>query len=174
MCLVVTPCTDLQTLYFSDCPFWKTTKTRTIRTVTPRPSCWTATRVGSPWATLKRNSARSRPPCWARPKVRWVLFFSPTVIQIVYSSSSIEINNNRCFSQENYFDWEPYWNPHNDTYTARRICSNWLKTRFVSPPPKTGPDIRRCWPSPSNWDYKYVVVFFFFLLSSAQTHLYLL
>lgn len=63
---------------------------------------------------------------------------------------------NPSFLQVNCFDWEPYWNPHNDTYTVRRTCSNWLKTRFVSPHPKTDPDIPRCWPSPSNSDYKYV------------------
>lgn len=73
------------------------------------------------------------------------------------------VNNNPfCFHpphQESCFDWEPYWNPHNDTYTARRICSNWLKTLFVSRLPKTDPGILLYWPSPSNLDCKYVYTY---------------
>lgn len=167
----------------ADCPSWKTTKTWTIIMETLRPSCWTDTRVGLRLATSKRNSAPWHPLCWAPPKVCWFVVIS--TFSICHSNSSAIfllpslpfyrlpspvhhccmtlVNNNPfCFHpphQESCSDWEPFWNPHNDTYIAHHIYSNWLKTRFVSRLPKTDPDILLCWPLPSNLDCKYVYTY---------------
>lgn len=61
------------------------------------------------------------------------------------------------FYQANCSGWEPCWNPRNVTYTARRTCSSWPRTRFVSQRPRTALDTRRCWRSPSNSAYRYAL-----------------